>query len=234
MADVFVAKISNIRLPVATLSAASTSFPNQLVGSTSSAQRISLTNDGDATLNINSIVADGDFRQANTCASLLPAGATCAIDVSFAPVFAGDKAGTLTIADDAYGTPHVVALTGTGVNPVPALVSVSPLSAMAGGVAFNLTVSGSNFVPGAGTAAPSSVVRWKGADRPTVFVNGGQLMASIPDADLDMVGAIPVYVESDHDRPSSEPQYSGGVQIPASGLPTNGLLPPRGGSTGGG
>jgi hypothetical protein len=58
-------------------------------------------------------------------------------------------------------------------NPVPTLTSISPISAPAGGPAFTLTVTGSNFIT-------TSKVRWNGADRTTTYVSATQLTAAIP------------------------------------------------------
>jgi uncharacterized protein (TIGR03437 family) len=70
-------------------------------------------------------------------------------------------------------------------NPVPVLSSLNPNSANAGGGAFTLTVSGGNFIE-------ASVVRWNGSNRPTTFVNGQQLTASIPASDLNSVGSAQI------------------------------------------
>ena len=56
-------------------------------------------------------------------------------------------------------------------NPVPAITTISPTFATAGGAQFTLTVNGSNFVPG-------SVVRWNGNKRPTTYVSATQLTAT--------------------------------------------------------
>ncbi|MDD1658410.1 MAG: lectin like domain-containing protein, partial [Methanomicrobiales archaeon] len=72
-------------------------------------------------------------------------------------------------------------------NPVPSLTSISPSSATAGGSAFTLTVTGSNFVT-------SSKVRWKGVDRTTTYVSPTQLTASIPAADIATAGSASVTV----------------------------------------
>jgi uncharacterized protein (TIGR03437 family) len=72
-------------------------------------------------------------------------------------------------------------------NPVPTLTTLNPAFALAGGAAFELTVTGSNFIN-------SSVVRWNGADRPTTFVSATQLRAAIPAADLVNAGAVPITV----------------------------------------
>jgi hypothetical protein len=62
-------------------------------------------------------------------------------------------------------------------NPAPTTTSINPTSATAGGVAFTLTVNGTNFV---GT----SVVRWNGADLTTSFVSVTQLTAAVTAADI--------------------------------------------------
>src|SRR5207247_1059844 len=61
-------------------------------------------------------------------------------------------------------------------NPVPTLSSLSPSSAAAGGAAFTLTATGTNFIS-------SSVVRWNGADRTTTYVSSTRLDAQITAAD---------------------------------------------------
>jgi len=62
-------------------------------------------------------------------------------------------------------------------NPVPAIISVSPDNRLVGSSDFTLTVVGSNFISG-------SIVRWDGSGRPTTFVSGTELRASIPASDL--------------------------------------------------
>jgi subtilisin len=74
-------------------------------------------------------------------------------------------------------------------NPLPAVTTISPSRASAGSGAFALTVNGSGF-----TAA--SEVRWEGAPRPTTFVSGTQLRASIGAADVATAGTAQVTVFS--------------------------------------
>ncbi|MGH8771005.1 MAG: galactose oxidase-like domain-containing protein, partial [Pyrinomonadaceae bacterium] len=69
----------------------------------------------------------------------------------------------------------------------PKLALLSPHSAVAGGPGFTLTVTGSNFVA-------SSVVRWKGANRPTTFVNATTVTAAIPASDIAAAGTANVTV----------------------------------------
>jgi alpha-D-ribose 1-methylphosphonate 5-triphosphate synthase subunit PhnH len=69
----------------------------------------------------------------------------------------------------------------------PSLTSISPNSATAGGPAFTLTVSGSNFVSGAS-------VRWNGGNRTTTFMSADQLTAAIPASDIAAAGTAQVSV----------------------------------------
>jgi len=107
--------------PVVTLSPSSLAFANQLVGTTSVAKAVTLSNTGSAALAIGSIVISGtnagDFPQANNCGASVSAGANCTINLTFAPSASGARSGTLTIADNASGSPQAVSLTGTGTAP---------------------------------------------------------------------------------------------------------------------
>lgn len=107
--------------PALTLSANSLTFAGQLITTASTAQTITATNSGTAPLTISSVAISGtnsgDFSQTNTCPaanSTLAAGAKCTINVTFTPAATGARAATLSITDNASGSPHTVALSGTG------------------------------------------------------------------------------------------------------------------------
>jgi hypothetical protein len=72
-------------------------------------------------------------------------------------------------------------------NPAPTTSSLSPASVAAGSGAFNLTITGTNFVP-------QSVVRWNGADRPTTYVSPTQIQAQIAAGDVASQGSASVTV----------------------------------------
>jgi hypothetical protein len=115
--------------PIVTLGGNSISFGNQNVGTTSNAQMVSLSNTGTATLTISSIATSGtnpsDFAQTNTCGGSVAAGANCSISVTFKPTAAGSRSASVTITDNAAGSPQSVALTGTGVTPAVMLSATS-------------------------------------------------------------------------------------------------------------
>ena len=85
--------------------------------------------------------------------------------------------------------------------PPPAITSLSPHSANAGGAAFALTVYGSNFVS-------SSTVQWDGNSRPTSYVTDSQLTATIDSTDINTTGSANITV--------ANPASAGGTSSPES------------------
>src|SRR2546427_11929916 len=55
----------------------------------------------------------------------LAAGANCVLNLTFTPTAASARTATLTITDDAAGSPQSVSLTGTGVTPPTATLSAT-------------------------------------------------------------------------------------------------------------
>ena len=103
--------------PVVSLSPTSLTFANTVVGVTSAAKTVTVSNTGTATLNITSIATSGDFAQvpnAKSCGSTLAAGKSCVIKVTFTPTQVGARTGNISITDNAPGSPQTVPLSGTG------------------------------------------------------------------------------------------------------------------------
>ena len=98
----------------ATLAPTGLTFPGQPIGTTSAAQTVTLTNSGNAPLSIISVQVTGDYAQTNNCPGSLSAGAGCTVTMTFTPTVVGARAGTLTVTDNAAGSPQSVSLTGTG------------------------------------------------------------------------------------------------------------------------
>jgi len=97
-------------------------FGGEMLTTTSGPKTVTLTNTGTGALTINSIAASGDYAETSTGATACPiapatlaAGGMCSINVTFTPTAVGPRpAATLTVTDNAVGSPHTVALTGTG------------------------------------------------------------------------------------------------------------------------
>jgi hypothetical protein len=72
-------------------------------------------------------------------------------------------------------------------NPVPAIATLNPTTAVRGGPSFTLTVNGSNLLS-------SSAVQWNGQSRPTTFLSNSELQAQIPLDDISVAGTDAVTV----------------------------------------
>jgi FtsP/CotA-like multicopper oxidase with cupredoxin domain len=104
--------------PAVSLTPTSLNFGTVARGRTSAPQTVTLKNTGGSTLTINRISIGGnnrsDFTQTNTCGASLAAGASCAINVTFRPLARGTRTATVSVSDNAPGSPQSVPLRGTG------------------------------------------------------------------------------------------------------------------------
>ena len=104
--------------PVATFSSTSIAFPVTKVATTSASYGVSLTNTGNGTLSITSIVLGGtnaaNFAESTTCVSTLAPGASCTISATFTPAAPVGYGATITVTYGASGSPQAIALSGTG------------------------------------------------------------------------------------------------------------------------
>lgn len=135
--------------PAVTVSPSPLTFPDQTFGITSAVQTITLTNSGTAGLTITSIAVSGDFAQTNNCPvspATVAADGTCTIDVTFTPTATGARTGTISVTDDATGSPHTVTLSGNG-------IAVFSLSATATSVIVTRGTDSASFTVSA--TAPS-------------------------------------------------------------------------------
>jgi hypothetical protein len=119
-------------VPEVSLTPSSLTFASQSIGTTSAAQNVNLTNNGLANLSIASITLTGtnpgDYAQTNNCVSPLAPGFSCNIAVTFSPTATGTRTASVTVTDNATGSPHSVTLTGTGKAGSLPVVTLSPTS----------------------------------------------------------------------------------------------------------
>jgi hypothetical protein len=112
--------------PKVTVSPVGLTFGPQFVGTTSPVQELLVTNSGAVPLNFFSVTASsGPFAVNNYC-DIAPntsygPGSSCQIDVWFTPGDPGTATGTLSISDDAAGSPQTVSLSGIGSTISPLL-----------------------------------------------------------------------------------------------------------------
>jgi Abnormal spindle-like microcephaly-assoc'd, ASPM-SPD-2-Hydin len=138
--------------PAATLSPLNVSFPNQYVKNAGRPKTVTLKNTGTATLAITNVaVSPTDFGiviAQTTCGSSLAAGSSCSIGVFFDPTATGTRTGTLSVTDNAAGSPQTVTLTGMGQDfAVRVAPSGSPTAMVAPGQTANYTIA---VAPGGG------------------------------------------------------------------------------------
>ncbi len=110
-------------------SPSSLSFGNQTVGSTSSAQSVTVSNPNSTAVSVSQLAVSGPFDQTNTCGASIPAGGSCAVSIQFAPTAGGAASGSLSVASSAPGSPLTVALSGTGVSSTTNLALNRPVTA---------------------------------------------------------------------------------------------------------
>jgi uncharacterized repeat protein (TIGR01451 family) len=137
-------------LPVS-LNPTSLSFGDQHVGTPSSPQAVTLTNNSGSTLNFTSIgfvgTSSGDFSQNNTCGSSISNSGTCTISVTFTPSVEGPRSATLTLVDNASNSPQTLAVSGNGAAP--------PVITSANNTTFILGMAGSFTITTSGFPIPS-------------------------------------------------------------------------------
>jgi 6-phosphogluconolactonase (cycloisomerase 2 family) len=127
-------------------------FADQYVGSASPPQQIVLSNIGTAPLTLSSLSLTGndksEFGISQNCPAVMLASDDCIIEITFQPMADGMRDASLTVVGNDAGSPHNVALTGTGVLPFTIQPDISTVTITAGQVAqFSL-----QLVPTAGFA----------------------------------------------------------------------------------
>jgi MYXO-CTERM domain-containing protein len=156
--------------PALSLGASSLAFGSVAVGTSTAAQTVTLTNSGSAALAIQSIQAGGAFTETNDCPASLAAAASCTVSVVFTPSAAGAATGALTVTSNASGSPHSVALSGTGVLTTNAALnwsSAGPIafgSASVGTEPATQSITLSNTGPGTADLGQFSLAGTNAAD----------------------------------------------------------------------
>ena len=116
--------------PAVSLTPATFNFGTVNVGASSGSQNFSITNVGSTNLIITKVAATNvpEFPvTSDGCAgATLTTGQKCVIAAKFTPTLGGARTGTISITDNASGSPHSLALTGTGYGiPATSLTAAS-------------------------------------------------------------------------------------------------------------
>lgn len=179
---------NGIPVPVPFVSLPSTlAFGLQTAGGLYPARSVTLTNSGNATLNIASIAVQGSaFSSAptGTCQSTLSALASCTIDIAYVATAAGaNDTGSISVTSNATGSPHAVNLTGQGTAAMVPVLVWSPVvsnidfgTVSAGSVSATQSVTLVNQGPGGVTL---SLVNAVGVNAANFAVVGGTCVAGL-------------------------------------------------------
>ena len=145
-------------------------FPNQLKGTTSVPQFVTVTNTGNEAMTLTNVAITGanagDFKIDNTTTtcllttgSSLAIGQTCSIGTLFTPSAAGSRSATLSLLDNTVNGADNVSLSGTGVLPAP----IFRISAPANGASFpsGTAITFSVSVTSASGSQPTGKVQFK-------------------------------------------------------------------------
>ncbi len=110
-----------------TLLPATINFGDQTINKSSLAHDVRLLNSGNDSITIENIEsANSAFTQTNDCGSSLAPSGYCTISVTFAPTTTEYLSGQITITDNVPGSPHSIALMGSGVDPTYPDLDISP------------------------------------------------------------------------------------------------------------
>lgn len=83
---------------------------------------------------------------------------------------------------------YTLSVTPDSAAPPPVISNINPVSAIAGGGPFSLTINGANFIDG------QSIVRWNGNPKTTNYINDKQLIAFLAAEDIATSGTAVVTV----------------------------------------
>ena len=156
-----VVSLNGTGVVAATVSPTSLSFTSQVVGTTSVAKTVTLTNNQSSGLSIAAITSNSsDFSITSNCPlspNALAAKSKCTASVVFSPKATGSRTGTLSFNDSANNSPQNVTLTGTGTAVKLTSLVVTPASgSVAVGQSAQFTATG-NYSDGSSKNLTSSV-----------------------------------------------------------------------------
>jgi hypothetical protein len=114
--------------PVLNANPGGLSFAATVVGSTTAAQAVTVTNSGTSTATVSGITVSGDYSQTNNCTTIA-VNASCTVNVTFKPTAGGSRTGTLTVNSNANNTPTTVGLSGSGIDSSTNIAAGRPASA---------------------------------------------------------------------------------------------------------
>jgi Abnormal spindle-like microcephaly-assoc'd, ASPM-SPD-2-Hydin/Beta-propeller repeat/HYDIN/CFA65/VesB-like, Ig-like domain len=201
--------------PALSVSPTSLTFEDQLVGSTSETQTVTLTNTRTGPVNFANIHAATDFPQSTDCGNSLTAGASCTINVTFTPEVTGSMTEQITITYDAPGSPQSITVSGKGTDfsVEPASGSGTPSATVTAGGTANYDLS---LMPTGFSGSVAMTCTWNGTQPrgtscsvspATVNVNGNDPASATVSISTTARSMDPVAWEPQPPAPNSYPVF---------------------------
>jgi hypothetical protein len=164
--------------PAVSLNYTALDFGNVDVGM-SITLKVMVKNTGDAALRFDTIAVMGAnasvfaiVSNSSTCSGPLDPGKSCVIAVQFTPTAAGSAVASLSMSDNASGSPRQVSLNGTGTQPPAPVISVDPTALDFGQVVIGkMSDTKSLTVTNSGSAALLVTDVSISGDNATDFIN---------------------------------------------------------------
>jgi hypothetical protein len=135
-------------------------FSDQLINTASSPKTETVTNTGTANLTITTVTISGtnagDFaKSADNCAgaTVVPNG-SCSVSVTFTPKAKGTRTASLTITDNAAGSPQSANLNGSGTAATPTITWPAPAAIPYGTALSSTQLDATASVPGSFVYTP--------------------------------------------------------------------------------
>jgi len=146
--------------PLLTASPVSLTFGNQAVGSTSSAQALTLTNVSNGPISVLAMGTTGDFSETDNCVSLSPlaVSAACTVNAKFVPSGTGPAAGTVDITNDFTTALISIPLSGTGTGVTQQSTSVLVVSSASPSVLGQSVTLTAAVSPSSGSTIPTGTI----------------------------------------------------------------------------
>jgi subtilase family serine protease len=171
----------SVAAAVAKLSGTSLSFVGTTIGTATGTQSVTLSSTGTSSLTISGITVGGtnssEFSESNNCGASVAVGADCAITVFFTPSAFGTAKATVSIADNASGSPQTISLSGSETEAgsyslTAAAVSVAP--GASGSSAITATGTGGYVGPNTITLSTCTLATSPAgaSDLPTCTITG--------------------------------------------------------------
>lgn len=161
--------------PAVGFSSGTLTFTAVPVGQSSTAQSVTLTNTGVSALTVTSVGITAanatSFTETNNCVGTIAAGSTCMINVTFVPQAIGSLSASVSVTDNASGSPQSVTLAGSGAEPAGSSYTLSAASvsvAVGSSGSSAITATGSNGYIGPTTVTINSCTL---ASSPTGAIN---------------------------------------------------------------